>query len=229
MLLLLGSALAGERIFAFSYGYGTVPKGGVEVEHYATVANPEGGLPAWAHQVELEYGITDRLEAGLYVVAEQDGGGPLAYAAHKARLKYRFGAAGVAPVDLAAYLEYEGAASLEAHAVEAKLIVEKDAGPVVAALNLEYVAAFEGGEVEHEIEPTLGIAWHPVGAFALGAEGVMEIEPAEGEVLGFAGPSVHLAGEGGRLWWTLAALAPIGEEAREHDGVIVRSLLALNL
>lgn len=229
LALLLPAALAGERTFAHSYGYGTLPKGGVEVEHYATVSLPEGVDPAWEHQIELEYGITDRLEGGLYVVGEQAGEGPFTYSAWKARLRYRFGSAGVGIIDPAIYLEYIGSPTFEEHGIEAKLILEKDVQKLVTALNLEYKVEFGEGEIEHEIEPTLGAGYRITPAFTLGVEGKVEIEPAEGEVLAFVGPSVHLAGEGGKLWWTVAALAPIGEEAAEHDGVIVRSLVALNL
>ncbi len=230
MLLLTMTALAGERTFAFSYGYGTVPKGGIEVEHYATATRPEGAVgPSWQHQLELEYGITDRLEGGLYLVAEQGPGEPLAYSGYKARLRYRFGAQGVGPVDVGMYAEYIGSASGTEHAGELKLIVAKDVESFVSALNVEYKLTV-GEELEHEIEPTLGLGYRIQPWFALGAEGKAEFELGEEvESLFFVGPSVHLAGEGGVLWWTVAALAPLNAEAREHDGVIVRSLIAVNL
>ena len=234
MLLLLSftlsSAIAGERTFAFSYGYGTLPRGGIEVEEYATVALPSGGLPQWEHQVELEYGISDHLEAGLYLVGEQAGGGAFTYGGYKARLRYRFGAQGVGPLDVAAYLEYVGAASLDAHAVEAKLIVAKDVDKLVTALNLEYKLKVAGGAIAHEIEPTVGVGYRAAEWFTLGVEGKGEVELGdETEVFGWVGPSMHLAGEGGRVWWTVAALLPLTEDTRAEDGVVVRSLVALNL
>lgn len=231
MLLLLSTAFAGERVFAHSYGYGTVPKGGVEVEHYLTAKAIADVPPSWEHQVELEYGITDQLEGGLYLVGSQAGAGPFTFDGYKARLKYRFGAAGVAPIDVAAYLEYVGSVGGEEHAIEAKAILGKTVGGFESALNVEYKLEIED-EIVHELEPTLGVGYHIVPAFLLGVEGKMEVEFEGDEVegpLAWAGPTVHVAGEGGKLWWTVSALIPLTEESAEEDGVIVRSLLALNL
>ncbi|MDP2314665.1 MAG: hypothetical protein Q8P41_17305 [Pseudomonadota bacterium] len=224
------SASAGERLFAYSYGYGTVPRGGVEVEHYAT-AQEDGGGTEWAHQVELEYGITDQLEAGLYLVAEQPAAGALAFAGYKARLKYRFGSAGVGPVDTAIYFEYIGSPAFDTHGVEAKLIFGKTLGSFEAALNAEYKLTFGEG-LEHEIEPTLGLGYKITPHFLLGAEVRNEIEWAGTEPAGvflWAGPTVHLAGEGGKLWWTLTTLFATTNATRDDHAYIVRSLVAVNL
>jgi hypothetical protein len=231
MFLLLSTAFAGERVFAHSYGYGTVPKGGVEVEHYLTAKAIADTAPSWEHQIELEYGITDQLEAGLYVVGSQAGSGPLAFKGYKARLKYRFGAAGVAPIDVAAYLEYIGNAGGEEHAVEAKAILGKSVGGFEAALNIEYKLEIEDG-LKHELEPALGLGYHLAPSFLLGVESKMEMEFEGDEVegpLAWAGPTVHLAGEGGKVWWTVSALIPLTADSADADGVIVRSLVALNL
>lgn len=232
VLLTLAAASAGERTFAFSYGYGTVPKGGVEVETYTTVKLPEDAAPAWEHQLELEYGITDRLEGGLYLVATNTGEEPLAFSKWKGRLKYRFGAEGVAPIDVAAYLEYQGSPTFEEHAFEAKLILAKDVKRFRSALNVEYKLELEHGEVVHELEPALGLGLRIARPLVLGVESKLELEVEGAEVegpLAWAGPTVHLSGEGGKLWWTVSALAPLGEESAEHGGWVVRSLLALNL
>lgn len=226
------SASAGERIFAFSYGYGSVPKGGIEVENYNTVDIPEAGDTSWKHQVELEYGLTDRLEGGLYLVTANTGDGPLSFAGWKARLKYRFGAEGVGAIDPAVYFEYVASPNFDEHALEAKLILGKDIKRFRSALNLEYVFEFGGEELVHEIEPTLGLGFKVAKPLVLGVEAVGEIEFVGDELEGpraWAGPSAHLAGEGGKLWWTVSALAPVAGDAAEDKGWIVRSLVAVNL
>ena len=98
LLSLAPSALAGERLFGFTYGYGTLPQSGAEVELYVTAKQMEGGGPnyEWQNKMELEYGITDRLEGAFYLVAGQENEGPLSYRGFKARLRYRFGSEGVA-------------------------------------------------------------------------------------------------------------------------------------
>jgi hypothetical protein len=232
--LLANPAVAGERLFGFSYGYGTVPKGAIEVEHYATAVQMEGGGSNydWTQQLELEYGITDHLEGALYVVAAQANEGPLTFKGYKARLKYRLGSEGVGPVDPAIYLEYIGSPTFEEHGVEAKVILGKTVGRFETALNVEYKLVIEEDELEHELEPTLGLGYRLVPGFAFGAEAVAEVEWEEDEMGGpflWAGPMVHLAGEGGRLWWTVSGLVGVTEDTREDHGFMVRSLLGVNL
>lgn len=232
-LALFGTASAGERVFAWSYGYGTVPKGGVEVEHYATAHGKDGGENVfWEHQIELEYGVTDRLEAGLYVVGGQWNDEPMAFRAYKGRLRYRFGSEGVAPVDTNIYLEYIGSPTFDSHGVEGKLILAKHVGRFTSALNVEYEVEVERDAIAQELEPTLGAGWYVTPGFLVGAEGRFETYFLETGLRGpflWAGPSVHLSGEGGKLWWTLSALFPATGATMEQQGVVARSLVAVNL
>ncbi|MFZ5478934.1 MAG: hypothetical protein ACOZNI_19335 [Myxococcota bacterium] len=230
--VLFSTASAGERVFAHSYGYGTVPKGGVEVEHYATVFAKPGDRNFWEQQIELEYGVTDRLEAGLYVVGTQWDDEALTFKKYKGRLRYRLGSEGVGPVDTNLYLEYIGTPTFDAHGVEAKLIFAKSVGRFTSALNLEYKVEFEAGEVVHEIEPTVGAGYKVVDWAYVGAEGRFEEYFLPSGLKGpfaWAGPSVHLMGEGGKIWWTLAVILPLTEHTTTYGGPIGRSLIAVNL
>src|SRR5262249_58078484 len=56
-------------------------------------------------QTEFEYGITDRLELGLYLVFANDTGGPLAFDGTKQRLRFRLAEQGEWPIDVALYGE----------------------------------------------------------------------------------------------------------------------------
>jgi len=233
-LLLAPLAQAGERNFAFSYGYGTLPQGGIEAEAYLTGKQAEGGADSfeWEPQVELEYGITDHLEGALYLVTSATDSGPLTFSGYKARLRYRFGSEGVGAVDPAIYLEYIGSPNFQSHGLEAKLILGKTVERFESALNLEYKIGFEGEEIGHEIEPTLGLGYRVKPWVTLGVEAMGEVEFEEGEMGGpfvWAGPTVHLAGKGGRLWWTLSGIVGLTEASREDHQVIVRSLVGLNL
>lgn len=233
LLALLAPAFAGERTFAFSYGYGTVPKGGVEVEHYTTMKlEGDGETLGWEHQVELEYGITDRLEAGLYFVGRQTGGGPLSYRGFKARGRYRLGNEGVGPVDTGLYLEYISSPTFTSNAVEAKVILAKKFSRFESALNVEYKVEFSEDGVLHEFEPTCGIGLYLAPAVVVGLESKTEIFWEGGGRAGpyeWAGPSLHLAGEGGKLWVTLAGLVGVTEATRAKNGFLIRSLVAVNL
>lgn len=230
LLLFPGLVFAGERHFAYTYGAGTVPKGGIELEHYLTAkTHGDPALTGWQHQGELEYGISDSLELGLYVVGEQTGGGPLAFAAYKGRLRYRLAPLGVWPVDVALYAEYVGVPGSDERALEQKLIVEKEAGPLVTALNVTVEEEFEDEGVELVLEPTLGVGYKVASWLSAGAEGKFEqVIGEEGPFL-WVGPNLHLAGEGGRFWWTFAGIYGLTSETRADAEWAVRSLIAVNL
>jgi hypothetical protein len=148
-LTLPSPARADRRIFAYTYPYMTLPQGSFEMEHYLdlglrgpTVAW-DGSLsetaprdfthPTWLHQVEFEYGITDRLDLGFYNVVEQDPSGAFKFDGVKLRSRYRFGDPGVHFVDTAVYLElvYFG----DEIEIEQKLILSKTLGKVEIAFN----------------------------------------------------------------------------------------------
>jgi len=232
LLLLSVPAFAGERFLAWSYGAATVPKGAVELEPITTMELPGGGADAaWTHEVELEYGVTPSLEAGLYLVSEQVGAGPLSFAAYKARLRYRPLPLGALPVDLAGYVEYSGAPTLDEHGVELMLIVAREGESVRASLNL--TGELEAGpeEVEVVLEPTAGVMWRATPWVAVGAEGKLERvlgEDAEGP-FAWAGPSIHLAGAEGALHGTLSVLYGLTGPSRDDATVEARLLLGIDL
>ncbi len=261
---------ADRRIFGFTYSYPTLPKGSREIEHYldmgilpeAEVA-PETlpGLtdirPAFRHQLEFEYGITDRLDLGFYNVFRQDVGEPFEYRGIKLRSRYRFGEEGDHPVDIGVYGEifYFG----DAYGFEERLIVSKAVRRIQIDFNLKLEQEWElevaedrapagcdldvppcaitGGEVVSEfalaIVPSLGLGYHVRDWIAVGVELAPEIEIKDGAELTSAfGPTVSLMGSG--FWWTIAAQFRVHPEETSQrsykDGdVLVRSLLGITL
>ena len=232
LLLTAVLANAGERTFAFSYGYGTLPQGGVELEQYTTAYGKDGSSNFfWEHQTELEYGITDKLEAGLYLVSGHWADEAVEFRAYKGRLRYRFGNAAGTPFGANAYLEYIGHPSFDEHGIELKAIFGGEINRFEWALNVEYEVEL-GDELVHEVEPTFGAGIRVRPWFTIGIEGKAEAYFFESGVSGpyaFVGPSIHLAGQGGKLWWSLAAIAPITPLTMADEGVQVRSLVAINL
>jgi hypothetical protein len=84
-------ARANPRPLPYSYPYETLPAEEAELETYVDITpvrivDPEdatGNGRIWDQQyrlqTEFEYGITDRLELGLYLVLANEAGGPLAF------------------------------------------------------------------------------------------------------------------------------------------------------
>src|SRR4051812_24835705 len=69
-LALSFSTLATERRFAFTYETTTSAKGAFELENWVTWSHfvqPGKNLDFFQFRHEIEYGVTDRLQASLYV------------------------------------------------------------------------------------------------------------------------------------------------------------------
>src|SRR6266508_607273 len=114
LLAVAGPAAANPRPLPFSYPYETLPAEEAEIEQYvdltpARIFEADGVSTTWDQQyrlqTEFEYGITDRLELGLYLVFENEAGGPLAFDGIKQRLRLRLAEQGDWPVDIGLYGE----------------------------------------------------------------------------------------------------------------------------
>src|SRR5690242_2296197 len=94
------AASATPRPLPFTYMHETSPKGDTEVEQYVDLSpvkalSFEGDLkwePRYVLQTEFEYGLTDRLELGLYLQlanapGETPGSAPLYFDGIKQRLR----------------------------------------------------------------------------------------------------------------------------------------------
>jgi len=152
LAILLAAPLANAtpRTFPFTYNYETLPEGSAELELYGDITPVKAlaastGAPtfygATQFQAELEYGLLDRLELGVYftfvprpgdsftqVAAMTEGNGL------KQRLRLRLAEAGEWPLDVAFYGEVvENDQEIE---LEAKVILQRRIGRVRLATNL---------------------------------------------------------------------------------------------
>jgi hypothetical protein len=169
-------------------------------------------------QTELEYGILDQLELGLYVTLAPSVGSelvstpvPLEGNGFKERLKYMLAPIGEWPVDVALYGELtENHREFE---MELKLILSRRLGPVRLAANLvgerEY---YWSGQAEWVLNPSAGVTVEATRWLHVGAEywlhwefpdtrpavPAFNLQPQQ-----YVGPAIMLAL--GRLWWTTSA------------------------
>ena len=174
LLLLPGTAAATPRPLPFTYLYETLPKGTVEVEQYADYTplkvRDANGNPVFYGasqlQTEFEYGISDRLELGLYVTFVPSSGSytnvPSLTEGNglKERLRLRLAEAGDWPVDVSLYGELvENERDFE---LEAKIILQRRIGDFRIAANLwgerEY-ERFDTHQGNWVINPTLGVTY----------------------------------------------------------------------
>ena len=120
-----------------------MPKGTSEVEYYLThkvtdIHNYDN-KNTWQHQIEFEYGLTDRWDLAIYQRWQQSNtskGNKFEYTSTKLRTRYRLGEKEMYPFDTLLYLEYiRPDSSTDAEVMEGKLILTKDFGKFNVAYN----------------------------------------------------------------------------------------------
>lgn len=221
------SAVAGQRRFVFSYETTTSPKGAIEVENWVTwkqTRNSEGKVDRFDFRHELEFGVTDRLQAGIYLA-------DWTYSPDDTEKKARYEHSGVELIysltnpttdwlGSAVYLEVLGGD--EVLEVEGKILLQKNFGPVTVAYNAVVEAEWEGSKLEErtgEFSQTLGVSYDLARNFSIGGELLHEIEfPNWGEAEDsrvWMGPNVSL--HVSRFYATLAGLFQVTDVADEPD------------
>ena len=162
-LILSGVAQADRRQYLATYGYYTPEKGEVEIEQWTDAFVPKHGSTSYRTKTEIEYGITDRLAAGLYFVNKSSGGGPLKYNETKLELRYRFNEPGRQFWDTAGYLEIvRPNHSDDPYETEVKAIFSHEFPKFNLSLNIIGEKELAGGE-EIELGYAVGIAPHLTG------------------------------------------------------------------
>jgi hypothetical protein len=228
------SALANPRPLPFTYQHEQLAEGDAELEQFVdytpvrALALPSGKL-AWygltQFQTEFEYGLTPRLELGLYFTwAPVSNNGftevprPSAGNGLKQRLRLQPVATGEWPIDLAFYGEVsENEREVE---LEAKVILQRRLGRlrVVANLTGEREMYFDGRR-EIVLAPSAGLTFEPSAAIQPGFEWWMNAEYPEKDppsprpfALGphhYLGPVLLL--NLGRLWWSTGAYLRVSD------------------
>ncbi len=220
--------LSNPKPFPFSYTYPTVPKGHLEVEQYVDMVpvrvereNDDGTIEGimsmrFALQTELEIGITDRLELGIYMAFQQGGGNQaFQFRGLKQRLRYRLFEAGELPVDIALYGEI--AEYFNEFEFEEKILLSRRFGPMVVALNLwvEQEYYFDADEWKFIYNPTLGASYELSpnisvglegwvrGRFDKGSDNAVTSGPLAGQAHVFVGPV--LLAQLGEYWTSIGA------------------------
>ena len=115
-----------------------------------------------AHSIELEYGITHKFTAALYLDFEQPRGQNIKWVRSKAvMIYYQFAEKNYLPIDLAIYGEYKlpRRGYKNSEEIEIKLIMEKDLGPHQIVLNPTMEKKISGEDVAEGVEFILNGAY----------------------------------------------------------------------
>lgn len=209
---LVGSSHADRRSYVWTYESMTMPAGMAEGEYYLTAKIPDTGESdnsTWQHQVELEYGVMDNWDVSMYQVWEQsystEEESEFDYQGFKLRTRYKLSKTGEYFLDPLIYAEYIVNPNPDkADALEAKLVLAKDIGPLNMAYNQVIEQALEGdSELEHGY--AAGISYDVVAAVSLG----LEAKGSYSEVEHAVGPVVSV--ETDKLWFSLGAAVGLND------------------
>jgi hypothetical protein len=253
------AAHANPHPLPYSYPYQTLPQGKVEVEAIADIVpvrvarekldGTRDAVTALRYQLqtELELGITDRLELGLYFAFRQGATADtpaLRFEGMKQRLRYRFAEEGDLPVDIGVYLEV--AEFYNEVELEQKLLLSRRFGYLTAVANLwvEQEYYFQDQEWKLIYNPTAGAVYEFSPSFMLGLEywargrfddaasvtGDAAADSPSG-ARHYLGPTFLL--QSGEAWWSTGVYARLdhfSEDAGADDPygkVWIRTMLGL--
>jgi hypothetical protein len=260
-LLVAAEARANPRPLPFTYPYATMPEGGAELEQYLDLTpvkkyNDDRTKRVfdgnYKLQTEFEYGITDHLELGLYLVFVQDapvqGDPTMKFDGTKQRLRYRIAEEGVLPVDIALY--FEVAELHDEFELEQKVIVAKRFGLLKLITNFWVEQEWERDKsAQLFLNPTVGATYQLDPRFSAGLEywgrGQLANEAAKNgadpsSVEYFNASFHHYLGPAvlfsfGKLWWSTAAYLRLDEMKRTgqvgdaYGKVWIRSVVGVDL
>ncbi len=138
-MLLLTNLPADNRSFVWTYEAQTMEAGEAEFEHYYTVNYTDGtNLDrdyALTHNFELEIGMTNTFDVGIYQQFSQTKSTGLVYDKFKIRFRYRLAPGLAFGADPLLYLEYQSNPSFASQVIEGKLVIAKEWKALIWAIN----------------------------------------------------------------------------------------------
>ena len=208
---LAASANATDRRFTYSYETTTAAPGSFEYEQWFTwQQNDEFDKYQFRH--ELEFGLTDKLQLGFYLFdwehETEEGESETKWEGTGIELIYQLTDPNKSWLGSALY--FEAKASDEEAAVEGKLLLQKNFGPLIAVYNLVIEAEWED-DYEEEVgvwENTFGLSYEITPNFFVGLEATHEVEFEDwseaGDHVFFVGPNISY--RKGNVFATLTGL-----------------------
>ena len=218
---------AGERRFAFSYEADTAPAGTREFEQWITWKSDKAtnhDFEEFTFREEFEFGITDRLQLGVYLAdwrilrgTDNDGttfrdtGFDLIYNLTDPTTDW-----------LGSALYGEMLVGPDKFVLEGKLLLQKNIGKWMLVANTVIEAEWEGDDREEQIgvwQNTFGVSYQIRPALTIGAEARHEVEFADweeaGEHVWYAGPNFSYRRK--NCFIVVAPLFQVSDIASEPD------------
>jgi hypothetical protein len=220
---------AGARRFTYVYEATTAAPGSIESENWVTWGTSpreERRFNAVDFRNEIEFGVTDHFQIGVYLADWGYREDPHAnehqfsYEGSAIELIYHLTNPTTDLLGLALYGELRGGS--EELELESKVILQKNISRFVISYNATLEAKWEGDRLEEkggELSQSLGVSYEISPAWLLGVELLHEIDmpgwsQAEESIL-YGGP--NLSYRHGNWWATVTPLAQLTNVASEVD------------
>lgn len=206
------AAHAAQKTYVWTEEYATLARGSAEIEFWDTASTKDIQIRSasdWNQKIELEYGITDHLNASLYQVYEQAAdSNSLTYVGYNFELKYRIAETNVLPVDVLLYAESE-VSTIEGNVYEGKIILSKDIGRLNISYNQIYERVKNTGTGDNAYAAGISYELAPWLRFGVESKGSY----TEGEYA--AGPT--LAWTGSRIWANIGAVFGLNRNTNDRE------------
>lgn len=211
---------ADQRPWVWTYGRDMQAAGEAELEHYLSLQSVdwsarEENLTS-VHQVEVEIGMSPRLDVAMYQVFTRTPGSPLDWSGFKLRTRWSL-LKEESPGHPVLYLEYSDNATLSEGGWEAKLLLDEDWASWRIALNP--VVEWEAGEWEGGANAAF--SWKVGDLLSLGGEARLGGDGLR------VGPTLAHGGPG--LWSALGASWPVGGIQADENSHEFRVLIGLGV
>ncbi|HET9627745.1 MAG TPA: hypothetical protein VFP84_40585 [Kofleriaceae bacterium] len=259
LLATTATSHANPRALPFTYTTDTLGPGGVEIEQYVDVdpvrtqdaltGAKQYYLPT-AFFTEVEIGLAERLELGLYMTFVPDAGEEFSGKAIfpgegnglKQRLRYIFANPGEWPVDVGVYGEVsENEREIE---LEGKLLLQRRFDRLRVALNISGESEwYFSSQHEWTLNPSAGITYEVTPKFHVGLDSWMrgeyptnpkpKVRPFGLGPQTYVGPAVMT--NFGRLWWAVGAYVRVTDTGHDlqvgepYGPVYFRSMIGYDL
>ena len=180
----ISAAEGGQRRFTYSYETVTAPKGSREYEQWITWKAhkaDDSDYQKFEFRHELEFGLTDRLQLGLYLadweIVDDAAGSEAEYKKSAVELIYSLTNPITDPIGSALY--FEAGLGPELFELEGKLLLQKNFGKLALVYDFVVEAEWEGDNFDEEvgeIQNTFGISYQINPSLFVGIEALHEVE-----------------------------------------------------
>jgi hypothetical protein len=226
LLLISATAAAEPRSFTQTYEYPTLPEGETEVALWHAQARDTWKSPSvqrFAEQLQIDYGITDRLEASLFTVFTQSTDTAFAFDSLRAQARYRFFDRGERWVDIALHCDAGKEFAHSEYDLSWRLELAHDFDRISAVGNLigNYALGHDVAKSEFTIGWAGGVTYEVVPKLHVGAEAWGD--HVDGVTRTQVGPAIALV-PSPRLWLALTAGFGVNDPSEAFAGQLIIGL-----